>query len=181
MGAVNKRGNTILPARPSGQMRLWKGSVFAENFPSSSQRGICRCTHTHLLLAKSIHWLIQAEPRCALPGKETKESCAKTAATSSHSINTPQAPLCTVTVLGAAGDRGMSQMSLPRASPPPRQHHDRRKSEAALPGRMTLINGEWPHVGLCSEGPWATPGSRFPTVSGAITMQPHEVCADLKQ
>lgn len=49
VGAVNKGGNTILPARLSGQMRLWKGSVFAENFPSSSELkgGICKHTHTH--------------------------------------------------------------------------------------------------------------------------------------
>ena len=78
VGAVNNGGNTILPARLSGQMRLWKGSVCAENFLSSSElKAVSANTHTHtpLLFAKRIHWLIQAEPRCALPGKETKENC----------------------------------------------------------------------------------------------------------
>lgn len=92
VGAMSEGGDTILPARQSGQIRLWKGSVFAENFPSSSQLKVASANaHTHLLLAKRNHWLIQAEPRRALPGKETKESCANTAATLSHSINSPSA------------------------------------------------------------------------------------------
>ena len=100
VGATNREGNMILPARRSEQMRLWKGSAFAENFPSSSRlKDVSAHTYTHLPFTKkiwffqnSLRWLIQAEPRSALPGKETKESRAQTAATFIHSTNTPRVP-----------------------------------------------------------------------------------------
>lgn len=107
--------------------------------------------HSPLLFTKtiwvfqySLHFLIQAGQRSGLLGKETEESCVKTAATFIHSTTFPECLLCTRTFPDATGDTRMSQRSLPTEL---LLHLGReipgRESKWASACGMTLTDGQW--------------------------------------